>query len=138
MKMIIKVKKDYEKEITKTEQLLKRLKREDSRQDYYNRLIANKGFSMFEGWEDNYSDLDIPETWKNSSWTGDEYPSFAYKGWQIWVSEKDEKDRTEEGARFNIGELHNYSTSTVWFWTDDFNKALDFVNSRVAPFIGVK
>ncbi len=128
--MIIKVKKDYEKEIARTDQLLKRLKREESKQIYYNTLLANKGFSMFEGWEDNYSDLDIPETWKNSSWTGDEYPSFAYKGWQIWIGE------TDDG--FNIGELHNYSTSTVWFWTDDFNKALDFVNSRVAPFIGVK
>lgn len=110
-----------------------KIKKESSKQNYYNTLLSNKGFSMFDGWEDNYSDLDIPKTWKNSSWTGDEYPSFAYKGWQIWISEKE-----DERARFNIGELRNYSSSTVWFWTDDFNKALNFVNSKTAPFIGVK
>ena len=47
--------------------------------EYYNKLLENKGFSMFEGWEDNYSDLDIPKTWRNSSWTGDEYPSNILK-----------------------------------------------------------
>ena len=136
--MIIKVVKDYEKEIARTEQLLKRLRREHSHQSYYNRLLANEGFSMLEGWEENYVDLNIPSTWRNASWHNDAYPSFAFKGWQIWVAEKDEKDRTEGGVRFNIGELHNYSTSTVYFWTEYFNEALDFMNSRVAPFIGVK
>jgi len=101
--------------------------------EYYNKLLENKGFSMFEGWEDNYSDLDIPKTWRNSSWTGDEYPSFAYKGWQIWIGEKEDK-----GSRFNVAELRNYSTSTTWFGSDDFNEVFNFVNSRVAPFIGVK
>ena len=132
-KPFIKLVKDYDKEIAKTEQLLKRLQREHSHEIYYNRLLANKGFSMLEGWEQNYADLNIPSTWKNCSWHNDEYPSFSYKGWQIWIGEKEDK-----GSRFNVAELRNYSTSTTWFGSDDFNEVLNFVNSRVAPFIGVK
>ena len=44
-----------------------KVKKENSH--YYNTLLSNTGFSMLEGWENNYSDLDIPKIWKNASFT---------------------------------------------------------------------
>tara|TARA_R100001224_G_scaffold81061_1_gene50928 strand:+ start:68 stop:502 length:435 start_codon:yes stop_codon:yes gene_type:complete len=138
-KPFIKLVEDYDEEIAKTEQLLKRLQREHRHQNYYNSLLANTGHSMLEGWEDNYSDLDIPRTWKNSSWHDDANPSFAFKGWQVWIDAKNVEDKEfPDGSRFTIMEFRNYSTSVTCFGSDDFNEVLNFVNSRVAPFIGVK
>ena len=114
-----------------------KVKKENSH--YYNTLLSNTGFSMLEGWENNYSDLDIPKIWKNASFHNDANPSFAFKGWQIWIDAENVEDKEfPEGSRFHIAELHNYSASTVWFDTDDFDELLDFVNTKISAFIGVK
>ena len=51
------------------------------------------GYSMLDGWDENYSDLALPNQWVNSSWKNDACPSFAFKGWQVWIDAEILEDR---------------------------------------------
>ena len=101
------------------------------------------GYSMLDGWDENYSDLALPNQWVNSSWKNDACPSFAFKGWQIWIDAEILKDRESvaqgfsgvENSRFTIMEVNNYSHSKTCEQLENFQDVLDFVNKKIAPFI---
>ena len=101
-----------------------------------------KSCSMLEGWEQTFADIDMPDQWINSSWHNDACPSFAFKGWQIWIDEKNLKDREAvsqgflDSPRFTIMEVNNYSHSKTCEQLENFQDVLDFVNKKIAPFIG--
>jgi len=102
------------------------------------------GYTMLDGWDENFSDLALPDQCINSSWHNDSCPSFAYKGWQIWIDAEILKDRESvaqgfsgiENSRFTIMEVNNYAHSNTCELFENFQDVLDFVNKKMAPFIG--
>jgi len=101
-------------------------------------------YTMLDGWDQNFSDLALPNQWVNSSYHNDSCPSFAFKGWQIWIDAEILEDRQSvwdgfsgvENSRFTIMEVNNYSHSNTCELFENFQDVLDFVNKKIAPFIG--
>lgn len=88
-----------------------------------------------EKWKDYYKDLDIPESWENTSYGNDELPSFQYNKWLIWIDEPNEEVRKEkwgsEQQRFVIILEEHYGTSEgEEFTTNDFNKVINYVGEK--------
>ena len=46
-------------------------------------------------WEDYYKHLDIPKDWENISYGNDEFPSFDYNGFTIWINSPNKEERED-------------------------------------------
>ena len=58
----------------------------------------------YQGWEvECLSDIDIPQEWINLSYPNDEYPSFLFNGFQIFIAEKDNFNDVIDYVNNNYG-----------------------------------
>tara|TARA_R110002073_G_scaffold7672_3_gene43404 strand:- start:1171 stop:1722 length:552 start_codon:yes stop_codon:yes gene_type:complete len=80
---------------------------EDDFEDTYNPF---KGLH----WEDYYKDLDIPKDWENISYSNDEYPSFLYKDYQIWINSPLLSERKESYLGIGFKDLTGFKD---WVFT---------------------
>ena len=73
-------------------------------------------YNPFKGlhWEDYYKGLDIPKDWENISYSNDEYPSFLYKDFQIWVNSPLLSERKESYLGIGFKDLTGF---TDWVFT---------------------
>ena len=83
------------------------------------------GYSMLDGWDENYSDLALPNQWVNSSWKNDACPSFAFKGWQVWIDAEILEDRELVAQGF---------LDSPRFTNRTLHKFVNFNRGRNAPF----
>ena len=88
-------------------------------------------------WKNYYTDLDIPKTWENISYSNDELPSFIYNRFQVWI-DKPDSDKSQFPNRFCVMKLDDDNqTIDDWFLeSDDFDEVLKTVNQKKFEFNG--
>ena len=88
-------------------------------------------------WKNYYTDLNIPKTWENISYSNDELPSFIYNRFQVWI-DKPDSDKSQFPNRFCVMRLDNDNqTIDDWFLeSDDFDEVLKTVNQKKFEFNG--
>ena len=88
-------------------------------------------------WKNYYTDLNIPKTWDNVSYSNDELPSFIYNNFQIWI-DKPDSDKSQFPNRFCVMKLDDDNqTIDDWFLeSDDFDEVLKTVNQKKFEFNG--
>ena len=88
-------------------------------------------------WKNYYTDLDIPKTWENISYSNDELPSFIYNRFQVWI-DKPDSDKSQFPNRFCVMKLDD-DNQTIDYWfleSDDFDEVLKTVNQKKFEFNG--
>jgi len=92
-------------------------------------------------WKDYYKDLDIPKKWENISYGNDEYPSFDFNGYTIWINSPIRKEREQSYLGMGFENLDDYKDwifsvsytseygcgSDILISTCDFEKVKKFV-----------
>ena len=96
-------------------------------------------------WEEYYQDLPIPTEWQNVSYGNDEFPSFEFNGYHIWINSPLLRERKENYLGFGHEDLSNfedwkYAITLVDEYgdgekseeliTSDFNEVLEYVNKE--------
>ena len=94
-------------------------------------------------WEDYYKHLDIPKDWKNISYGNDEFPSFDYNGFTIWINSPNKEEREENHLGFGYDNLDDFKDwiFSVYYTKDygtenwgellssmDFDEVVEFVS----------
>jgi hypothetical protein len=96
-------------------------------------------------WEEYYQDVPIPTEWQNVSYRNDEFPSFEFNGYHIWINSPLLRERKENYLGFGHEDLSNfedwrYAVTLVDEYgdgekseeliTSDFNEVLEYVNKE--------
>ena len=96
-------------------------------------------------WEEYYQDLPIPTEWQNVSYSNDEFPSFEFNGYHIWINSPLLRERKENYLGFGHEDLSKfedwkYAVTLVDEYgdgekseeliTSDFNEVLEYVNKE--------
>tara|TARA_R110000744_G_scaffold43055_3_gene96792 strand:+ start:2121 stop:2417 length:297 start_codon:yes stop_codon:yes gene_type:complete len=92
----------------------------------------------YKGWQEEcLADLDIPKEWENVSYSNDVSPSYQYKGWQIYIAEKDisKREYPEMVDRFQICNALYYGYEQKWHTFNNFDDVLNFVKTTYAKWI---
>ena len=94
-------------------------------------------------WEDYYKHLDIPKDWENISYGNDEFPSFDYNGFTIWINSPNKEEREENHLGFGYDNLDDFKDwiFSVYYTKDygtenwgellssmDFDEVVEFVS----------
>ena len=88
-------------------------------------------YNMRNEWKNYYTDLNIPKTWENISYSNDELPSFMYNNFQIWI-DKPDSDKSQFPNRFCMMKLDDdKQTIDDWYFdTNNFDEVLNYVNNK--------
>lgn len=90
--------------------------------------------SIIEHFGDSVKDLQMPEGWKDVSYHNDACPSWAVKGFQVFIFHADPKKREagfEDAPRFNISREADYAESGRWYSVaDTFEEVIEIVNDK--------
>lgn len=86
---------------------------------------------MRDEWKNYYTDLDIPKTWENISYSNDELPSFMYNKFQVWI-DKPNSDKSQFPNRFCVMKLDDDNqTIDDWFLeSNNFDEVLNLINNQ--------
>jgi len=80
--------------------------------------------------DDCVSDLKIPKKWEDISYSNDVCPSFAYKGYQIWIDHIDyqQRENGQDTYRFAVTKEKEYGEGVnPLLLTDNFNVVLELL-----------
>jgi hypothetical protein len=87
-------------------------------------IISGHNSQIPDEWKTYYEDLDIPQDWKNSSYSNDELPSFTNGDYIIHISKPNMKNRFHiMEVEDYLGNFHDEDNPPITFAFDSFEEA---------------